>query len=395
MDTKRFANSPTGNLTKVGQGEISYWAFVPNPLPPDLTLSNETILLLSEADRALGELAGVGRQMANPHILIRPFLHREAVSSSAIEGTQTEITDLYAYKSGQKMLPGFEASSEERDIREVINYIVAMDYGLARLDTLPISKRFMRELHERLMQGVRGAKKAPGEFRISQNWIGPTGCTLNEANFVPPPPDQMNENLDALEDYLHLKNRYPPLVRLALIHYQFEVIHPFLDGNGRIGRLLIPLLLVHWGLLPSPLLYLSVYLERNMDQYVELLAAVSEKGAWQDWLNFFLRGVTEQARDAAVRAKQLADLQTQWHKLVTTRYTSAALLKLADSLFESPMITVPQARRILDVTYRGASLIVEKLVEVGILQRDHNYPIKTFVAYDVINIIISNTPRIG
>lgn len=264
MNQALFQASPSGRLAKVGQGEAAYWAFVPNPLPPDLTPDMELVRVLSDASYALGELAALGRAMSNPHLLINPFVRREAVLSSRIEGTQASVTDVVAYEAGQLPIAGLEPAAPESDVREVANYVSALEYGIERLNTLPVSLRLIRELHERLLRGVRGEYATPGEFRQTQNWIGQPGCTLTEAQYVPPPRPEMQDALDAFEKYLHADDlANPPLVRLACIHYQFEAIHPFLDGNGRIGRLLISLLLVSWGLLPLPLLYLSVYFERE------------------------------------------------------------------------------------------------------------------------------------
>jgi Fic family protein len=367
MNLDRFKNSPAGRLLKVGQGDSAYWAFVPHPLPPALTLDAKLVHALSEGDRALGELAGLGRAMPNPHLLIGPFMRREAVLSSRIEGTRADIADLYAYEAGQPALPGLKPSPPESDVREVLNYVRALEYGLDRVSTLPVSLRLIRELHERLMEGVRGAQTTPGEFRRSQNWIGQPGCTLNTATFIPPPVNEMHEALDAFEKYLYSKNDCPPLVRLAFIHYQFEAIHPFLDGNGRIGRLLISLLLINWELLPLPLLYLSAYFERHRNDYYDLLLAVSERGAWKEWMGFFLNGVAYQARDAVTRAKQLQDLQLKWREQLMQARASALLIRLADSLFASPFITIPQAQKILGVTYPSAQRNVERLVKAGIL----------------------------
>ena len=382
MNPERFRNSTDGRLIRVRQGETAYWAFVPHPLPPDLSVDWEFARGLSKADRALSELAGVGRTMPNPHLLIGPFVRREAVLSSRIEGTQADITDLYAYEAGQPAPP-------ESDVREVLNYVRALEYGLERLSTLPVSLRLIRELHERLMAGVRGEHATPGEFRRSQNWIGTPNCTLSEAQFVPPPVLRMHEALDAFEKYLHADDVYPPLVCLALVHYQFEAIHPFVDGNGRIGRLLISLLLVEWKLLPLPLLYLSAYFHRYRQDYYDLLMAVSERGDWRDWVLFFLHGVTDQARDAIVCAKQLQDLQTAWHERLMQARTSALLVRLADSLFASPVITIPEAQRLLGVTYRSAQRNIEKLVTAGILRPvgDVSYG-KTYLAAEILDIIV-------
>jgi len=388
VDLERFGNSTAGQIIRVGQGEAAYWAFVPHPLPPPLTADWELTGVLSETDRALSELAGLGRSMPNPHLLIGPFVRREAVLSSRIEGTQADLADLYAYEAGQLPLPGMEAATSEVDVREVLNYVDALEYGLQRLETLPVSLRLMRELHERLLAGVRGEHATPGEFRRSQNWIGAPGCTLNEATFVPPPLPQMHESLDALEKYLHSQDEYPSLVRLAFIHYQFEAIHPFVDGNGRIGRLLLSLLFVQWQLLPLPLLYLSAYFHRHRQDYYDLLLGVSERGDWRTWVLFFLRGVAEQARDAVERASRLQDLREEWHRRLAQARTSALLLRLADALFESPILTIPQAQQRLGVTYPSAQRNVAKLIEAGILQPVGQVAYgKTYLAAEIMRVI--------
>ena len=367
MNIAQFQRSPAGHLVRGRHDGSDYWAFVPNPLPPALEFSSALVQTLSQADRALGELAGLGRMLPNPHLLIRPFVRREAVLSSRIEGTQADVADLYVYEAGQLALPGLKPAAPEADVREVLNYVYALEYGLERVKTLPIGRRFISELHARLMDGVRGEQFTPGEFRSRPNWIGAPGCAVNEATYVPPPIAEMDEALDAFEKYLHAEDAYPPLIRLALIHYQFVAIHPFMDGNGRIGRLLISLVLVHWDLLSLPLLYLSAFFERRRDDYVDLLQAVSERGAWREWVLFFLRGVAEQSRDAVQRAKRLQDLQQEWRERLSRARSSALGLRLLDSLFDSPVITIPRAQRILDVTYPAARQNVQRLVEAGIL----------------------------
>lgn len=372
-------------MLRVGQAAAAYTAFIPHPLPPQLTLDVGLVCALSDADRALGELAGLGRAMPNPHLLIRPFIRREAVLSSRIEGAQTDIGDLYAYEAGQLPPPGPAQTARESDVREVHNYVTALEYGLERINTLPVSLRLLRELHERLLAGVRGEHATPGEFRRSQNWIGAPGCTLNDAAYVPPPVADMHAALDALEKYLHAECVYPPLVRIGLIHYQFEAIHPFVDGNGRIGRLLITLLLIHWNLLPLPLLYLSAYFERQRAAYYDLLFAVSQRGDWRDWLLFFLRGVAEQARDAVRRARRLQDLQTAWRARLIQGRAPAHSLRLADSLFQSPVLTIPQAQAILGVSYPTAQHTMRRLIEAGILQQvGKSAYSRTFFAPDIL-----------
>ncbi len=388
MNPELFRNSPSGRLVKVGRGKAAYWAFVPDPLPPELSLDLPLLQTLSEADRALGELAGLGRTIPNPHLLIRPFIRKEAVLSSRIEGTQADVADLYAYEAGQLVLPGMEPRPPESDVREVLNYVHALEYGLDRLHTLPVSLRLFRELHARLMQGVRGEKMTPGEFRRSQNWIGRPGCTLEEAEYVPPPPDQLLDVLSDLEAYINREHDYPPLIRLALIHYQFEAIHPFLDGNGRIGRLLISLLLNHWELLPLPLLYLSAYFHRHRQTYYELLMAVSQRGAWGDWVGFFLRGVAVQARDAIDRAKQLQDLQQLWHQELRNQRATALMHSVVDLLFVRPILTANDLVQEFDVAHRTAMLTLRKLESLHIVHevsgRRRN---QQFVAIPIMKVI--------
>ncbi len=254
-----------------------YRAYVPEPLPPRFEWSAGLAAALSAADRAVGRLAGEGRRLPNPHLLIRPFVRREAVLSSRIEGTQATLGELLAAEAGAAV------ARSPADLREVANYVVALEYGVERLRTLPLSLRLVRELHQRLMRGARGDAATPGGFRRSQNWIGPAGCTLADATFVPPPPDRLMECLGAWEKFLH-DDTLPPLVHAALAHSQFEAIHPFLDGNGRVGRLLITLLLIAKGVLPSPLLYLSAFFEGTREEYYARLLGVTERGEWGEWL---------------------------------------------------------------------------------------------------------------
>lgn len=375
-------------MIRVGRGKEAYWAFVPHDLPPALDWDTKLVSVVAEAERSLGELAGLGRNIPNPHLLVAPFVRREAVLSSRIEGTQADIADLYGYEAGQLTLPGFpKPTASESDLREVLNYVMALEYGLQRLGELPVSLRLIRELHERLLRGVRGEHYEVGAFRDRQNWIGPNECPLSEAEFVAPPVPQMHRSLQALESYLHRDDSYAPLVRLAFIHYQFEAIHPFVDGNGRIGRLLLSLLLVHWGLLPLPLLYLSAFFERHRDEYYDLLMAVSERGEWKEWVTFFLRGAAEQARDATSRAVQMHELRADWSKrLVAAR--SALPSRLADMLLETPLVSIPQVQHALEVTYPTAQSNVQKLVDADILRQlgESSYG-KTYVAWEIFDII--------
>ncbi|MBI5509572.1 MAG: Fic family protein [Deltaproteobacteria bacterium] len=358
MEQISFSRKAPGRLIRAPQGFV---AFVPDPLPPDLAASWELTTALSAADRALSELGGAARNIPNPHLLIRPFVSREAVLSSRIEGTQASLSDLFYFEAAATVAGG------AGDVREVANYVTALEYGLGRLDTLPLSVRLIRELHGHLMKGVRGEQATPGELRRSQNWIGPPGKSLADATYVPPPPHEMTEALGALEKFLHGRATLPPLVRLALVHYQFEAIHPFLDGNGRVGRLLITLLLCHEGLLREPLLYLSAFFDANRDDYYRLLLAVSQKGAWSDWILFFLTGVETQAKDAVARIGVLLDLWRSYRHRFEAARSSALILRLIDRLFEQPVITIPGAAKLMRVTHRAASMSIEKLCHAKIL----------------------------
>lgn len=389
MNPEQFRGSNAGDVIKIGAGEAGYWAFIPRPLPPQMDWSRPLIKKLSAADHALGELAGLGRMLTNPDLLVLPFTRREAVLSSSIEGTQATIYDVYAYEAGQLYLPGFTPGVPLDDVKEVVNYVRALEYGLESLKRLPVSLRLIREIHAQLMSGVRGDKATPGEFRRSQNWIGRPGCTLNEADFVPPPVLQMHEALDHWEKYIHQEDDDPALIRLAFIHYQFEAIHPFLDGNGRIGRLLNTFLLTAWGLLPHPLLYLSAYFREHRSQYYELLCSVSEHGDWESWLLFFMDGIITQANDAIGRAKQLQDLQFNWKKRLTEQARVSALtVRLADHMFENPIVSIPQVQNVLQVSYPGAKRIVDKLVEFDILRpmNQTSYK-KLYMATEILKII--------
>lgn len=385
MQPQDFSKRRSGRLLKHERG---YWAFVPNLLPPDLSLTWELAGEISAADRGVSELAGIGRTLPNPYLLIRPFMHREAVLSSRIEGTQASLSDLYFFEAAS--VP----PSPQSDVREVANYVRAMEHGLQRLKDLPVSLRLLREVHEKLMEGIAGDHLTPGEFRRSQNWIGPAGCTLNDATFVPPPQEELMSSLGELEKFWHAPSPLPLLVRLAMIHYQFEAIHPFLDGNGRIGRLLLTLLLVSENVLPQPMLYLSAFFERNRDEYYRHLLAVSQDGQWAEWISFFLRGVAEQSRDAVQRSEKLLDLWNRYRKQLQTTRSSASALKLVDDLFRRPYLTVSSAASVLGVTFRAASLNVAKLVRAGILKElpGRKYG-RIFRAREILEVLDAIDPR--
>ena len=355
---------------------------MPNPLAPELEFDTTTVQLLSEANLALGQLAGLGQMLPNPHMLIGPFLRREAVLSSRIEGTLATEEELLLFEASPSKEP------KTPDVREVANYVKALEYGLARIKELPVCLRLIREIHARLLEGVRGAERRPGEFRQIQNYIGQRGQPIEQAHFIPPPVPEMNQALEDFERFLNAPNELPFLVQLALIHYQFEAIHPFVDGNGRIGRLLILLLMCERGPLPKPLLYLSAYFEQNRDAYADHLLRVSQAGAWSEWIRFFLKGIAEQSRDAVHRSQQLLDLWKEYRRKMQTVRASALGLQLVDELFSTPAFTIARAAKILDVTFLSARHNIEKLVNAGILKeatgRKRN---RVYIAPEILNIL--------
>jgi len=390
MDPEKFRSSPTGKLVKCTNKDGDFWAFVPNPLPPEITLDVELVNRLSVADRKIGMLAGLAQNIPNPKLLLAPLLRREALLSSRIEGTYTTFSDLYAFEAQQLRIP---LDNPDKIVRannalEVTNYIKSMEYGLERLKSFPMSKRLIQELHRLLLTGVRGEDRTPGEFRRIQNAIGSRDDTLQEARFVPPPVPEMHETLDKLEVYVNAEHQCPPLFRLAFIHYQFETIHPFLDGNGRIGRLIIPLLIDLWKLLPFPMLYLSVFFDQNRDIYYDRLVAISEKGAWREWLLFFLDGVVQESEDTLNLINQILSLQTKWKKQLQVRQTSANLLLLVDHLFVQPIVTIPQVAEKVGLTWRAAKNMVERLEEEKIIEQEPRLErTRVYVARDIIKIL--------
>ena len=365
MDPKNFS-SPSSGIPILTQTD--YWAFLPAPLPPVITWSLPLVSALADAERDLSKLTTMAGSFPFPRLLIQPFVRREAVLSSRIEGTRATLTDLYAYESAQLSFlePG-------NDVREVYNYVRALEYGLERVKTLPVSLRLIREIHAKLMGGVRGGNLTPGEFRRSDlptksNWIGSIGSTPATAAYIPPPVDEMNAGLDQLEKFIHAGSEIPALVRAGLVHYQFEAIHPFLDGNGRIGRLLMILLLSEWNLLPQPLLNLSVYFERYRQEYYDLLLSVSQKGNWESWLRFFLRGVSVQASDSVVRLNRLQTIRTTYQAIADTERNRIRMEQVLDFLFMQPVLSVRQLQTFLNVSFPIAQRYIDRLVDAGVLQ---------------------------
>lgn len=347
----------SGACVKQIQG---YLAFIPKPLPPEpLIIDWEIQELLSKADRALGRLDGITEILPNPDLFVSMYIKQEAVLSSQIEGTQASLVDVLEFES--------KGTQETKDIKEVVNYIKAINYGLKRLDTLPLSLRLIKEIHQILLSGTRGSEKNPGEFRSTQNWIGPLGCTLNEATFVPPPVFEMNNAMGDLEIFLHNGNvKLPLLIKVGLAHAQFETIHPFLDGNGRMGRLLITFLLCSSEVLKKPLLYLSYYFKKHRDEYYSHLQNIRENDKWEDWLKFFLRGIYDISQGATIKAREIIQMRETHREKIRTISTNAVVL--LEHLYQIPLITVSQIEQQIGINYHTANRLVAAFEKEGILK---------------------------
>lgn len=361
MNPSEFGPRSPGRLVDIGDG-VS--AFVPIPLPEELVLDAAATRLLGDAEHALGRLAGTGARLVNPFLIGSPLLHREAILSSRIEGTITSPEQLALIEAGA---PESDDVREREDTQEVRNYIRAMEHGLQ--SPLPLSLRLMRDLHRVLLSGVRGNREKPGEFRSEQNYIGQSHEPIVRARFVPPPVREMSECLHDLELRINRQDEpLPLLVKTALVHYQFEAIHPFRDGNGRIGRLLIPLMLVRSGRMPQPLLYLSAYLERHRQAYMDLLLEVSRQGAWLEWVTFFLQGVHDSAVGSLQQADAILALRERYHEQVRESRAFGQLQRLIDQLFQSPSTTIALTASQLGVSAATASGHIKRLVEAGVLR---------------------------
>lgn len=358
MNPKDFSESKSGRLIEAPQG---YLTFAPNPLPPKIDFDMSFVLALSKADSALSELSGLGGQLPNPHLLISPYVRREAVLSSRIEGTKASLSDLLI----DEIEDGASKRTSTDDVKEVRNYVHALEHGVATLPSLPLSLRLVREIHAKLMSGVRGEKATPGEFRRSQNWIGPAGSTPMTAAFVPPPVNEMTAALNDWEEFLHVRDVIPDLIQCAMMHAQFETIHPFLDGNGRVGRLMITFFLLERKRLSQPLLYLSAYIDAHKSDYYDLLQRVRTHGDWVPWIRFFLQGVTEIAAAAGEQAKELHRLREQYRSQLRDKPNA---LRLLDALFINPYMTVARASKVLDKTHPTAKAAIEVLEQNKILR---------------------------
>ena len=367
-------------------------AFIPASLPPDPAIKLGPMQdILSKADRALGRLDGSVQTLPNPDLFVAMYIRKEAVLSSQIEGTQSSLQDVLAAEAH------YLAPNRASDVKEVLNYVRAMHHGLNRLADLPVSIRLIREIHAELLDGVRGHHLTPGELRTSQNWIGPQGSTLAEATFLPPPPDEVPRALSDLERFLHTDSDLPLLVRIGLAHAQFETIHPFLDGNGRVGRLLVTFLLCEREVLLFPVLYLSYYFKRFRQQYYDRLQAVREQGAWEDWLVFFLKAVYEVSQQATATVRKILLLREQHRQAITNQLGRAAGNghRVLEHLYQNPILSVSNVQALIQTTYPAANSLVSGMVRIGVLseitgQRRN----RRFQYHDYVNLFLDDEPAV-
>lgn len=359
MELTRYAESDFGRAERL-PGPYGYVAYLPRQIPTEVDLPRELWLRLTDAEAALGRLAGMAPVLPDPHLFVRPYLAREAVASTRIEGTQASLDQLFELEAA--------GESPGPDLEEVINYVRALEHGVRRLADLPISRRLVCEMHAELLAGVRGRERSPGEFRTTQNWIGAPGATIETALFVPPPSDRLDDLFGDWERFANAASTLPVLVKVALLHYQFETLHPFLDGNGRLGRLLIPLQLVVEGRLPSPMLYLSPWIEANRDRYYDALQGVRERGALDGWLAFFLDGIIAQATDAVARAHRLLALRDAYRQQVLAARRQA-VTPVIDLLMANPVLTARLVQQRVNVSRPTALTYLRTLGELGILAR--------------------------
>lgn len=357
-------------------GEATYQSFKPNPLPPipEIEMDGEIVKLLVDANKQLVKLDTASQLISNADLFISMYVRKEALISSQIEGTQCTLDDV--------LDPEVEANAN-LDVSDVINYVKATQYALKRLERLPLCCRLIREIYEVLMENVRGQDKTPGEFRHSQNWIGPANCSLKDARYIPPNVEDMQTAMSDLEKYINENVDYDPLIRAALIHYQFETIHPFLDGNGRIGRLLILLYLMEQRLIEKPVIYISYFLKKNQIEYYDRISEVRRTGNFEQWIRFFLEAVSKAASDSLEAIRQLSVLHdTNVEKLPKTTRSKDNLRAVFDYIEQYPIIDIKRTAKELEVSYNTVAAAVRKLVELGILQETTNAARNRVFAYE-------------
>ncbi len=357
-------------------GEATYQSFKPNPLPPipEIEMDGEIVKLLVDANKQLVKLDTASQLISNADLFISMYVRKEALISSQIEGTQCTLDDV--------LDPEVETNAN-LDVSDVINYVKATQYALKRLERLPLCCRLIREIHEVLMENVRGQDKTPGEFRHSQNWIGPANYSLKDARYIPPNVEDMQTAMSDLEKYINENVDYDPLIRAALIHYQFETIHPFLDGNGRIGRLLILLYLMEQRLIEKPVIYISYFLKKNQIEYYDRISEVRRTGNFEQWIRFFLEAVSKAASDSLEAIRQLSVLHdTNVEKLPKTTRSKDNLRAVFDYIEQYPIIDIKRTAKELEVSYNTVAAAVRKLVELGILQETTNAARNRVFAYE-------------
>ena len=357
-------------------GKAKYQSFKPAPLPPDpgLIIDSDMVKKLVEANRDLAKLDTAAKQIPNVELFISMYVRKEALISSQIEGTQCTLDDI--------LDPDADGNAN-LDVEDVINYVKACSYAIERLKSLPLCNRLFREIHEKLLSGARGEEKNPGDFRKSQNWIGPANCTLNEARYIPPNVEDMNAALSDLERYLNEGDDYDPLIRIALIHYQFETIHPFLDGNGRVGRLMILLYLLEQGLISAPVIYISYFLKKNQIEYYDRISEVRRKGNYEQWVAFFLEAVSSAAKDSLATIEKLTKLHNRNIAVLPgTSRKHDNVRRLFDYVEQYPIIDIKRTAKALGISFNTTSTAVRKLVEAGILKETTNSSRNRFFSYE-------------
>ena len=376
----------SGELVTNLSGEAAYQSFKPSPLPPDpeLNINSNIVKKLVEANRDLVRLDTAAKLIPNVELFISMYVRKEALISSQIEGTQCTLDDI--------LDPDVDGNSN-LDVGDVINYVRACTYAIGRLDKLPLCNRLLREIHKELLAGVRGQEKNPGEFRRSQNWIGAEGCSLREARYIPPNVKDMNVALDDLERYMNEGDDYDPLIRIALIHYQFETIHPFLDGNGRVGRLMILIYLMEQGYISKPIIYISYFLKKNQIEYYDRISEVRRSGNYEQWIAFFLEAVSAAAKDSLTTVENLSALHDRnIEKLPTTNRRSDNVRRVFDYIEQYPIIDIKRTAADLEVSYNTVSAAVVKLVQTGILRETTNAARNRVFAYEeYLNILRKDT----
>lgn len=381
MEAENYKNAFGKVVQADGEKGDQYNFFIPSPLPPKIEFDEELVLILSKAEEKLGKLSGIGLTLPSPNLLIIPYLRKEAIMSTRIEGTRISMQEVLLSEAKEK-------EEKTKDAQEVINYINTVNYALTKIEKSPINVELIKEMHKVLMEDVRGDEKSPGDFREVQNWIGSELSKVSDANFVPPNPEAVPKLMEDLIEYLNSEHNVPVLVRCALMHYQFETIHPFCDGNGRIGRSLITVYLCKKKKMIKPLLYISEFFEKHRLEYNELLLRTGQTGKFENWIKFFLTAVEVQSEDALVRAHKLLDLREAYRKRVQREAQSSDILSIIDYLFSNPFITVKKAQMISDVTYPTAKRYMEKLAEYEILKETNRLQReKTFVAHEIYEII--------